>query len=498
MVRNCRKLIWLGLAVLIVAGCGKSPPTEAVAEVAKPKTPSKPNPTPKHSLPTQPNPTKPPVITPAEVRPSMVVLAMTDLDGHTDRGAGFFLDRDLILCANPLLMKFPPKPNQSMWSEYSVVADDPSKFKSDWHTLSPSGPDHAYQFLVCHEPGTAPVVPLASADPVQGTSLTVLGYVAGANSSLEFKELPAKAGKLVRDIGTIYWIETDFEPPAGWLLGGPVLDADGKVVAMLTAPRPGAKTATLFPVESIRSYLKGHGQLFDIYRKNPHPKPVPKPKEPPLETGGLSLPAYEVVRNGVTTVMTTNQGAIINVANGFYFTPDRVLTRGKLHIGRGFTFKEDELVYSTASGDFDRLNGGAGAKPIFEDPVLDVAVISVPVPTRKPGLAWATPDAQKGDTVFLVDYQDRKRPTILKTTVAEVTEGKPTLAKLDLKLVDHNVRGIAAGQSKWRYGGPAVDATGKVVGIALPPAKDGENAILVPASVLRGMLVEKGEIKTDK
>ena len=49
----------------------------------------------------------------------------------------------------------------------------------------------------------------------------------------------------VPGIGDSYLFELDFEPPADWVYGGPVVDRKGRIVGVLDVPQPNSKTATI-------------------------------------------------------------------------------------------------------------------------------------------------------------------------------------------------------------------------------------------------------------
>ena len=85
-------------------------------------------------------------------------------------------------------------------------------------------------------------------------------------------------------------------------------------------------------------------------------------------------------------------------------------------------------------------------------------MLSAQVKTRSPGLAFAAADVKAGDTVYVTD---RTGPAHLRMQSVKVTSVADPFAVLNFK----------RSTGEWAFGGPVVDAEGRVVGLLLPPEK---------------------------
>ncbi len=201
------------------------------------------------------------------IREGMVRLELRDHDGHIDHGAGFFVEKDLIIAANPLLVRHPPKPRREVFASHRVMLSDPGRIRKERFTITSFGPGSAFQFVLCHAVEERPPLEVSFL-PLTDAPVTVCGF---AGDPPEFRAISAKCTypPPPYDVRLPDWFDLDFVPPADWHYGGPVLDAEHLVVGMVTLPRSGKSTATVLPLSAIDQFRAEYASLHALFRTQP-------------------------------------------------------------------------------------------------------------------------------------------------------------------------------------------------------------------------------------
>lgn len=175
----------------------------------------------------------------------------------------------------------------------------------------------------------------------------------------------------------------------------------------------------------------------------------------------------------VLLILQDAGGQPVSLGSGFFVTPDTVATN--LHVIRGASSGYVKLVGQKAKLDI------AGISAI--DEAQDLALLKISRASATPLPLAADDSVSIGDTVYAVGNPEGLEGTFSQGIISG-------LRKLD----DGNWLQLTAPLSPGSSGGPILDSSGKVVGVAVATFSDGQNLnFAVPASRIRRLLSQRSD-----
>ncbi|MFC0116081.1 MarP family serine protease [Kibdelosporangium aridum] len=178
------------------------------------------------------------------------------------------------------------------------------------------------------------------------------------------------------------------------------------------------------------------------------------PPDPALQ----SSPVVQRVRSSVLKIHARAQSCSRALeGTGFVISPQRVMTNAHVVAGT------DQVSVETDAGQLD-------ARVVLYDPLVDVAILSVPELNARP-LQFAAQEANKGDSSIVLGYPLDGPYTASAARIRErINLRGPDI--YDASTVTRDVFTVRAKVQSGNSGGPLVDPSGNVVGVVFGAAVD--------------------------
>ncbi|SMC99410.1 MarP family serine protease [Kibdelosporangium aridum] len=178
------------------------------------------------------------------------------------------------------------------------------------------------------------------------------------------------------------------------------------------------------------------------------------PPDPALQ----SSPVVQRVRSSVLKIHARAQSCSRALeGTGFVISPQRVMTNAHVVAGT------DQVSVETDAGQLD-------ARVVLYDPLVDVAILSVPELNARP-LQFAANEANKGDSSIVLGYPLDGPYTASAARIRErINLRGPDI--YDASTVTRDVFTVRAKVQSGNSGGPLVDPSGNVVGVVFGAAVD--------------------------
>ncbi|RSM75520.1 serine protease [Kibdelosporangium aridum] len=178
------------------------------------------------------------------------------------------------------------------------------------------------------------------------------------------------------------------------------------------------------------------------------------PPDPALQ----SSPVVQRVRGSVLKIHARAQSCSRALeGTGFVISPQRVMTNAHVVAGT------DQVSVETDAGQLD-------ARVVLYDPLVDVAILSVPELNARP-LQFAAQEANKGDSSIVLGYPLDGPYTASAARIRErINLRGPDI--YDASTVTRDVFTVRAKVQSGNSGGPLVDPSGNVVGVVFGAAVD--------------------------
>ncbi|MCE7009370.1 MarP family serine protease [Kibdelosporangium philippinense] len=178
------------------------------------------------------------------------------------------------------------------------------------------------------------------------------------------------------------------------------------------------------------------------------------PPDPALQNS----PVVQRVRGSVLKIHARAQSCSRALeGTGFVISPQRVMTNAHVVAGT------DQVSVETNEGQLD-------ARVVLYDPLVDVAILSVPELNARP-LQFAASEATKGDSSIVLGYPLDGPYTASAARIRErINLRGPDI--YDASTVTRDVFTVRAKVQSGNSGGPLVDPNGQVVGVVFGAAVD--------------------------